>query len=77
ISESRIDESARRILREKFRLGAFENRRVDVREAANICGSFEFTAKGVEAQRRSLVLLAEGATLTLGARVFLDGVDAA
>jgi len=77
ISESRIDESIRRLLREKFRLGVFENRRVDTAATAEICGSPAFTAAGVEAQRKSLVLLADrGDRIADGARVLLDGVDA-
>lgn len=77
ISESRIDESIRRLLREKFRLGVFENRRVDTAATAEICGSPAFAAAGVEAQRKSLVLLADrGDRIADGARVLLDGVDA-
>ncbi|MGQ7311947.1 glycoside hydrolase family 3 protein [Microbacterium arabinogalactanolyticum] len=77
ISESRIDESIRRLLREKFRLGVFENRRVDTAVTAETCGSPAFTAAGVEAQRKSLVLLADrGDRIADGARVLLDGVDA-
>lgn len=77
IAESRIDESIRRLLREKFRLGVFENRRVDTAATAEICGSPAFTAAGVEAQRKSLVLLADrGDRIADGARVLLDGVDA-
>jgi beta-glucosidase len=75
ITETRLDASARRILREKFRLGAFENRRVDVEAAAEICGSATFTAMGVTAQEQSLVLLSEGTALRTGARVLLDGVE--
>ena len=77
ITESRIDESIRRLLREKFRLGVFENRRVDTAATAEICGSPAFTTAGVEAQRKSLVLLADrGDRIADGARVLLDGVDA-
>ena len=77
ITESRIDESIRRLLREKFRLGVFENRRVDTAGTAEICGSPAFTTAGVEAQRKSLVLLADrGDRIADGARVLLDGVDA-
>ena len=39
ISESRIDESARRILRDKFRLGLFDDPYVDPEAAERLCGS--------------------------------------
>ena len=75
ISQSRIDESARRLLREKFKLGAFEQRRVNANAAGSICGSPVFFERGVAAQRASLVLLADrGPVLASGARVHLDGI---
>lgn len=77
VPEERIDVSARRILREKFRLGAFEARRVDAELAAAICGSPELVARGIRAQQRSLVLLSGSAPIAPGARVLLDGVGAA
>ncbi|MCE4026131.1 glycoside hydrolase family 3 protein [Microbacterium sp. Au-Mic1] len=77
IRESRLDESIRRLLREKFRLGVFEHRRVDVARTREICGSPEFTARGVRAQAQSLVLAtADAPVLATGARVLLDGVAA-
>ncbi len=78
ISEARIDESARRILRDKFRLGLFENPFVDPEAAAAICGSAEFRAAGEEAQRRSLVLISNDGLLPLaaGARIYVDGLPA-
>ncbi len=56
LSESRIDISARRILRDKFRLGLFDNPFVDL-ENTVIVGNPKFVRKGKEAQRRSMVLL--------------------
>lgn len=38
VPESRIDQSARRLLREKFRLGLFERRRVDGAQARAVVG---------------------------------------
>lgn len=61
VSEARIDESARRILREKFRLGLFDNPFVDPEAAERIIGCAEFRAAGELAQRKSLVLLKNGA----------------
>ncbi len=78
VSESRLDQSVRRILREKFRLGAFEDRRVDLRETSEICGDVYFMERGREAQSRSLVLLSqrdEILPLRPGARVYADGAS--
>ena len=60
VSESRIDESARRLLREKFVLGLFDNPYVDVTAAEKIIGKPEFVAAGELAQRKSIVLLKNG-----------------
>ncbi len=57
VSEARLDTSARRILREKFRLGLFDAPYVDVERASIVCGNEAFVAAGIAAQRRSLVLL--------------------
>ncbi|HVC82722.1 MAG TPA: glycoside hydrolase family 3 N-terminal domain-containing protein [Chloroflexota bacterium] len=57
ISETRIDVSVRRLLRDKFRLGLFDNPYVDPEAAERIVGNQEFRAAGVRAQRQSLVLL--------------------
>jgi beta-glucosidase len=86
VSEARIDESARRILREKFKLGLFDNPFVDVDAAERIVGSPEFVAKGALAQRKAFVLLkngddngTSGAPLPLGGRprLYVEGVDPA
>jgi beta-glucosidase len=60
ISEARIDESVRRLLREKFRLGLFDNPFLDVDHAERTVGKAEFVAAGELAQRRSIVLLKNG-----------------
>lgn len=57
ITEARIDESARRILRTKFQLGLFDNPYVDVDKAVATVGNKEFMEKGKIAQRKSIVLL--------------------
>jgi len=56
----RIDESARRILREKFRLGLFDNPYIDEDTADEICGKEAFRQAGELAQRKSIVLLKNG-----------------
>jgi beta-glucosidase len=65
ISEERIDESARRLLRDKFRLGLFDNPVVDPGEAERICGNADFRAAGERAQRRSAVLIKNDGVLPL------------
>ena len=65
ISEERIDESARRILRDKFRLGLFDDPYVDPDEAPRVCGQPRFLAAGESAQRRSAVLLTNDGVLPL------------
>lgn len=57
VSEERIDQSIRRLLRDKFRLGLFDNPFVDVDAAEKIIGQPEFRKVGELAQRRSIVLL--------------------
>ncbi len=76
VSEARIDESARRILRDKFRLGLFDDPYVDPEAAVRICGRSDFREAGAEAQRRAIVLLANNGLLPLrsGARIFVDGL---
>jgi len=62
ISEARLDESVGRILRDKFRLGLFDNPYVDVDAAEQLVGNPHFIAAGAEAQRKSIVLLKNGDT---------------
>ncbi|MDB5082001.1 MAG: Xylan 1,4-beta-xylosidase [Chloroflexi bacterium] len=62
VPESRIDESARRLLRDKFKLGLFDNPYVDAWAAASIVGNPTFRAAGELAQRKSIVLLKNSVT---------------
>ncbi|KAL6402121.1 periplasmic beta-glucosidase beta-xylosidase [Ilyonectria robusta] len=57
ISEERIDTSVRKLLREKFILGLFDNPFVDPEAAARIVGNDYFVRLGEDAQRRSYTLL--------------------
>jgi beta-glucosidase len=57
LPETRLDESAFRIMRQKFQQGLFENPYVDAARAAAFVGSATFQAEGAQTQRRSLVLL--------------------
>ncbi len=62
VNEARIEESVRRILRVKFKLGLFDNPYVDEDAAERICGRPESREKGRLAQRKSIVLLKNGDT---------------
>jgi beta-glucosidase len=78
VSETRVDESARRILRDKFSLGLFDDPYVDPAAAEKICGRPDFRAAGDEAQRRAMVVIANNGVLPLsrGARIYADGLPA-
>ncbi len=82
IDESRIDQSVIRILRDKFRLGLFDNPYVDPQKAKEIVGCEEFREWGKRAQLKSLVLLTnkdkgEGKILPLkkDIKIYLKGID--
>jgi beta-glucosidase len=60
VSEARIDQSVRRLLREKFVLGLFDNPYLDPEAAEQTIGRADFKQKGELAQRKSLVLLKNG-----------------
>lgn len=57
ITEERIDTSVRRLLKEQFELGLFEDPYVDPDRAAYLVGNRAYQAKAEEAQRKSIVLL--------------------
>lgn len=80
LSEARLDESARRLLTEKFRLGLFDNAEVDVDAVASRVGTQPNTAKGLAAQRSSIVVTDDGESflpLTEGISVYAEGIDPA
>jgi len=81
LTQARIDASARRILIQKFKQGLFEHPFVDAAKAAATVGKADFIEAGLEAQRRSLVLLEnKDKVLPLAAsvkKVYLYGIDAA
>lgn len=76
VSEERLDVSARRLLREKFELGLFENPFVDVEAADAIVGSAEFRAAGEAAQRASIAVLSNDGALPLRrrAKLYVEGI---
>ncbi len=57
LTESRIDESIRRLLKQKFELGLFDDPFIDVQNAMETVGKDEFVQAGNAAQRRSFTLL--------------------
>jgi beta-glucosidase len=79
ISETRIDASVRRLLREKFVLGLFDNPYVDPDQAAPTVGRAEFVAAGADAQRQAYTLLTNQdqiLPLRQGCKLYLEGVPA-
>lgn len=75
VSESRINESVKRSLIEKFELGLFENPYVDVANAEKTVGNAEFQKQADLAQRKSVVLLRNDAKLlplAKGSKVYLE-----
>jgi beta-glucosidase len=57
VSEERINESLRKLLREKFLLGLFDNPFVNADAAVKLVGNDKFRREGNEAQRKSFTLL--------------------
>ena len=80
LTEARLTESVKRILLQKFEQGLFDHPYVDATQAASIVGNAQFVSEGVDAQRKSLVLLQNNnAALPLAAsvkKVYLYGIDA-
>lgn len=77
LTKDRLDASVKRILKDKFRLGLFDNPYVIV-DDFSIYENENFKQKGVEAQRKSLVLLKnEQQVLPLkkGAKLFVEGIE--
>jgi len=77
VSEARIDQSIRRLLREKFKLGLFDNPYLDADAAEKIVGQPEFRKAGELAQRKSIVLLKnDKQTLPLknGLKIYAEGI---
>ncbi len=80
IAEARIDQSAHRLLREKFTLGLFDDPFVDVQRAERIVGSSSAREAGLAAQSAAHTLLVngEGAAhlpLPRGIAVYVEGMD--
>lgn len=57
VTEARVTEAAKRLLKEQFQLGLFENPYVDTRLAEGTIGKDAHRSAGMELQRKSVVLL--------------------
>jgi beta-glucosidase len=84
VSERRIDESVRRLLRVKFDLGLFEDPFVDEGAADAIVGSPAFRSAGRRAQARSTTIVRNGSSssapvlpIPSGTRVFSEEIPTA
>ena len=82
VTEARVTEAAKRLLKEQFQLGLFENPYVDASKAGGVIGSAANLAVGMDIQRKSIALLqnqdqaTSGKTLPLkaGAKVYTMGL---
>jgi beta-glucosidase len=83
VSEARIDASARRLLREKFMLGLFDQPFLDVDRAVATIGRADFVAEGEAAQRAAIVRLTDAGSgpaalpLRAGQTVYTENIGSA
>lgn len=84
VSEERVEESARRLLLVKFRLGLFDDPYVDEEAAMSVVGADELRAAGLAAQAASVTVLHDPEGLlplggagagSGGRRVYVEGLD--
>ena len=78
ISEERIDASVRRILTNKFELGLFENPFVNEDLVADLVKKKDYVDQGLDAQRKSVVLLSNKENtlpLSKDLNIFVDGMS--
>ena len=80
LTEGRIDESVRRILEAKFRLGLFENPFVDEKKISEKLFTKEHQQTALEAARKSIVLLKNSEEIlplkSIGKRILVTGPNA-
>ena len=78
LSIDRIDKSVRRILKNKFDLGLFDNPYVNIEEVENKVNTDRNIALGRQAQKQSVVLLKNNSILPLEKKlsIFIDGLNA-
>jgi beta-glucosidase len=81
LKQERLDEAVKRLLKEQFQLGLFENPYVDETKAAGIIGQASHREVALDIQRKSVVLLqnedsgagAKVLPLKAGAKVYIMG----
>lgn len=79
ITEQRIDESVKRLLRQKFMLGLFDNPYVDASKVTQVIGNKEFQKAADAAQRKAFTLLKnDGKVLPLkpGVKIYVKNINA-
>ena len=81
LTSAKLDGAVTRIMLQKFQQGLFDNPYVDETKAATVVGNASFMAEGLDAQRKSMVLLQNtGKLLPLSSatkKVYLYGIDKA
>lgn len=77
LTEERIDQSVKRIMRDKFRLGLFDDPYVNEDEADSIVGKAAFRYMGRLAQAKATVLLKNDQLLPLekGTKIYAEGIN--
>lgn len=82
VTEGRVNEAAKRLLKEQFQLGLFENPYVDASKANGTIGSSANLVAGMDIQRKSITLLqnqdmgtgSKALPLKAGAKVYTMGL---
>ena len=77
IDESRIDQSVRRILRNKFELGLFDDPFVDIESVDKLINTQITQKLALDAQRKSVVMLKNSNLLPLTeeTKIYVDGME--
>lgn len=79
LSEARIDQSVRRLLRQKFHLGLFDNPFVDERKVSQTLGKEAAIALGERTQKESMTLLKNDESVlplkTGELKVYIENID--
>jgi len=78
LTEARIDVSIKRLLRQKFQLGLFDNPFIDVSKVSEVVGKKEFRVLGERSQKESMTLLKNESILPLSKntlKVYIENMD--
>ncbi|NNK10252.1 MAG: glycoside hydrolase family 3 protein [Flavobacteriaceae bacterium] len=77
VTLDRLDTSVKRVLRDKFTLGLFDDPYVDENKAEDIAGKEDFRRQGKLAQAKSTILLKNKGLLPLmeGTRIYAEGIE--